>query len=372
MKKLFLYTDLSLLEHGFPVELLVPFIGLYNEEDSPGRIMSGRFDEYMQMGREIIELTTDIEKCDACLLPVVYPLIGGVEAFEKKISSFVEIVENSGKQTFVFVADEISSCRVRIKNSIVFHNSGIKSNQNDNYFSYPNFFEDFIQKYYDGNPMWVDKPAMPSVGFCGYAPPLGLSITDKWIVAAIKLLLNYMGLLKFFPSKTSHSYRARAILSFKFSKKKVLSDFLVKKQFAFGSKGQLNSDCGAVESDSTFRRRYVDNMTNNAYTLCVRGIGNYSIRFFETICCGRIPIFVNTDSILPFDFLIDWKQYCVWVEEKDIDKLPQKVAEFHAQITPEEFLELQKKLRSIWETYMTPMGFFSHLYLFLEQTNKPQ
>ncbi|RYE12198.1 MAG: exostosin, partial [Sphingobacteriaceae bacterium] len=95
------------------------------------------------------------------------------------------------------------------------------------------------------------------------------------------------------------------------------------------------------------------------------GYGNNSIRFFEALCCGRIPVFVNTDCVLPYDFLIDWKKYCVWIEEDDISKIPEKVLEFHNKYTDEEFKALQVEIRTIWRTYFTPEGFFKNLHLYL-------
>lgn len=122
-----------------------------------------------------------------------------------------------------------------------------------------------------------------------------------------------------------------------------------------------------AESNEEFRNKFVENIIESDYTLCVRGLGNNSVRFFETLCCGRIPVFVNTDSTLPFDNLIDWKSLCVWVEEKDIDNIAAAVVEFHNNISEEEFLNLQEKLREIWEEYLTPIGFFKRLGFFIDQ-----
>ena len=132
----------------------------------------------------------------------------------------------------------------------------------------------------------------------------------------------------------------------------------------FGPKG-LNSG-NTSESDDDFRRKFVENIVDSDYTLCIRGLGNNSIRFFETLCCGRIPIFVNTDSTLPFDNLINWKEACVWVEEEDIDRMGDIVAEFHQNVSEERFLELQRNARKIWEDYLAPTGFFEKLRYFID------
>ena len=36
---------------------------------------------------------------------------------------------------------------------------------------------------------------------------------------------------------------------------------------------------------------FYNNILNTDYTVCVRGYGNWSVRLYETLACGRIPIF---------------------------------------------------------------------------------
>jgi hypothetical protein len=114
------------------------------------------------------------------------------------------------------------------------------------------------------------------------------------------------------------------------------------------------------------RRQYVENMFESDYILCTRGKGNYSIRFYETLSSGRIPVFVNTDCVLPFEEWIDWKQYCVWVEEEDISRLPERIAEFHEGLSAGEFKDRQRACRRLWETWLSPFGFFKNLRRYFE------
>lgn len=365
--KLKIYTDLSLLQIGYPVELLIPFIGVSNAEDKPGKMMSSRFNEFAVNGREFLELTSDIEDADICLLPIFYKLTGDVAAFEEAIKPFKENVEKSGKKTLVFAGHDVTNPKVNIRNSIIFNSALNKSTQPSNMYAWPHFFEDFIKQYHNDKLILREKSATPTVGFCGYAPPFGLKMSKAKLVGMLKLIANYLGIMKRLPNKASHSYRARAIIGL-LKSKKVKLNLKLKSNFAFGPAGQLNTG-NTKESDEMFRRSFINNILDSDYTLCVRGIGNNSVRFFETICCGRIPVFVNTDSVLPFDHIIDWKKLCIWVEGKDIDNVGEIVQKFHNNISDTEFIELQKNLRLLWEEYFSPIGFFKHLKLFLEQKN---
>ena len=88
--------------------------------------------------------------------------------------------------------------------------------------------------------------------------------------------------------------------------------------------------------------------------LCLRGAGNCSDRFYETLAMGSVPLFVNTDSQLPFDDAIDWRRHVVWVEQEELPQIGEKLAEFHSSLSEEQFLQLQQDNRKLWEDYLRP------------------
>jgi uncharacterized protein YggL (DUF469 family) len=361
--KLKLHTNLSLTQHGFPVEILIPFIGTFNKEDEPGFILHGRFDNFLSHGKDFIELT-DIERSDVCLFPIVYERSA---VLHDEVLDYIKSVERFNKKMLVFAGHDTPVNTVPIENAIIFNSAVSKSTRPYNVFSWPHFFEDFLSKYYNDEVQPRPKSATPVVGFCGYAPPLDLEIGRDKLVGSLKLVANYLGLIQRFPDKASHSYRARSIIGLKRSKRIILN-LKLKRKFAFGPEGRLNSGI-TEESNTEFRRAFVENIFNSDYTLCVRGIGNNSVRFYETLCCGRIPIFVNTDSVLPFDHLINWRELCVWVDEKDIDNIGEVVANYHKRISAQEFMELQVRLRNIWKQFFSPEGFFNNMDAFIDKTH---
>jgi hypothetical protein len=355
-KKLKVYTDMALLEKGFPVEMLIPFIGLFNKEDEPGAVMHGRFNRFITLGKDIMEITTQ-EEAEVYLLPIRFDLLSE-EAKTKGVDYFFNDALSRGKNVITFAGHDVANLHVPYTNAVVFNSAYSKSQRPENVFSYPHFFEDFQEKKY------VDfqikkKSKVPVVGFCGFAPPINAVGKEK-MVGLAKLLANYLGIIQRFPNKVSHSYRARAIVGLRKSKK-IEKNFVLKRNFAFGPQGQLNTG-NTTETNNDFRKNFISNIVDSDYTLCVRGIGNNSVRFFETLCCGRIPIFVDTDSTLPFDTIINWKEFSIWVEEKDIDRIDEIVADFHKNISETDFIAMQLKGRKVWEEYLTPEGFFKNIY----------
>ena len=96
--------------------------------------------------------------------------------------------------------------------------------------------------------------------------------------------------------------------------------------------------------------------------LSVRGLANCSIRFYEAISLGRIPLFINTQCVLPYDKWVDWRSACLWVEDSDLPRLGRIVAGSHAALTPEAFAEKQKQCRALFEKWIRPEGFFRELW----------
>ncbi len=81
-----------------------------------------------------------------------------------------------------------------------------------------------------------------------------------------------------------------------------------------------DGNLGAYHSSHQYRHEYVANTQASDYVLCTRGWGNFSFRLYETLCLGRIPVFVDTDCVLPAADEIDWRSLCVWVPGSELGR----------------------------------------------------
>jgi len=70
------------------------------------------------------------------------------------------------------------------------------------------------------------------------------------------------------------------------------------------------------------------NLLANQYNLCTRGNANWSLRFFETLAYGRIPVYVESGGRLPWDQAIDYFDGGFPVVT-NILKIEQTILEFH-------------------------------------------
>jgi hypothetical protein len=114
---------------------------------------------------------------------------------------------------------------------------------------------------------------------------------------------------------------------------------------------------------------FYNNILENLFTLCVRGWGNYSYRFCQTICLGRIPILIDTDCCLPYEEIFDYTKYIVIV--KSGENINEKINEFIKQ-NSNHLHDIQKDLYNFGEKYLKPHSYLKNidkLIKWYERTN---
>lgn len=315
-QKLRLYADKRyLLPNQCHVALLNPFWGNGCEEN----IDNGRFDNYARSGRNYFDLTT-LNDSDLVVLPGVFPRW---DMGSQNIAMQLSKAALSADKPVVIFFNTDSDEEINVDNSIIFRTSFNRSSHKSNEFAMPAWSIDFVERYFDSHLSIRHKPLRPAVSFCGLVPPAP---------HVRHLVLNRL---------------LRSNL--------IQTNFIIRDKFWGGALGNK-------ENELIVRQEYVNNMINGDYVLCMRGAGNFSYRLYETLSCGRIPVFVDTDCVLPYEEFIDWKRYCVWVDQKDIECIDEIIMDFHSKLSDQDFVELQYKCRKLWEDWLSPQGFFANFY----------
>lgn len=112
------------------------------------------------------------------------------------------------------------------------------------------------------------------------------------------------------------------------------------------------------------KKEFEDNMNGNLFTLCYRGRGNFSVRFYETLMRGRIPIQINSSSIFPYEDEIDYSDVGIFIEEEDLKttNIEKLVKDYYYSKSADELLQIQKNNRRIYEEYFHPDVYFSQIF----------
>jgi hypothetical protein len=77
------------------------------------------------------------------------------------------------------------------------------------------------------------------------------------------------------------------------------------------------------------RRRYVDVLSRSRYSLCPRGTGVSTLRFWESLRAGAIPVLIADAMRLPEPF--DWEQSVVRVPEAHVRAVVERLAAIDAR-----------------------------------------
>jgi len=261
-----------------------------------------------------------------------------------------------GHRLIIFSAGDFTA-KIPFSNIILFEASSYASRRNlgqNHVFAFPAFIPDYLNLYSYGQIQFREKQTVPVVGFCGQAGGSWLDFA-RWDIGLLLRKLSYaLGYNKWEPAPFETTRFRKNTLDQLSQGQGVRTNFLIRKRYRAGYY--------AEEKDPFHpsRMEFIQNILDSDYTLCMRGGGNFSARFYETLALGRIPIFVNTDCVLPFDDRIDYRQYCVWVEEHEIQHIGEKVLDFHLSLSPTEFFDLQKACHELWQTWLSIDGFYAH------------
>ena len=182
------------------------------------------------------------------------------------------------------------------------------------------------------------RAAEPSVGFVGY---VGTPVGRAKALATLQLH-KYRGL----------SLRRRAVDTLRRTPG-IRVDADARATFGGGAHADANRRAERVA--------FLRNLFANAYTLCLRGKGNFSFRFYEVLSAGRVPLFVDTRCVLPFEDELDWRSLLAWCDVGELKSIGDRVRAFGARLDDKAFARQQETLRDVWTSHCSPLGFVRQL-----------
>lgn len=114
------------------------------------------------------------------------------------------------------------------------------------------------------------------------------------------------------------------------------------------------------EYRAQLRQNYLDLTENTKFVMCPRGRGLNSIRFFEVLRLGRIPVLISDKARLPLEWLIKYDEFVVRVREEDVEDAHEQIVDWLASHDLE---TASKKAREVSLTYFSDPEKFIKLHL---------
>lgn len=290
------------------------------------------------------EITTDPEEADFFVLALSWNFY--YRNRKSDALSFIEKVKSYDKSIYAWTSGDFG-VKPMDDTIITLRPSGYQSKKSDNEFGMPIFFRDPLVQWLGKTHISLrEKSIKPTIGFCGYTsnnPLKWLKQTSSTIISNTK---NALGLNYEQPQSVfSPLYLRNKILNTIKKSVGLESNFILRDRYRAGAiteKARANT-----------KMEYLENLQNSDYIICVRGSGNFSVRLYETLAMGRIPVFINTDCILPKLKGTDWSKHVVWVEVNNLEHVNEAILDFHGPLTRDDFREIQFKNRKLWEEQLS-------------------
>lgn len=99
---------------------------------------------------------------------------------------------------------------------------------------------------------------------------------------------------------------------------------------------------------------FKESLRDSLTVLCPAGTGKNTIRFFEVMSMGRIPILVSDDCVLPFEDIIDYSSFILRIDENQVEKADDIIADWIESHSIDELISKCRISRSTWENYFAP------------------
>jgi hypothetical protein len=304
-----------------------------------------------------IEETQEIAKADICILPMNWNYYVDNNRVHL-VGQALAAAQEAGKPFVIFSMEDFTA-NIPFSGVVLFQPSAYQSRRSlagNSIFALPIFIHDYLDLYCGGRLQVRKKSNKPVVGFCGQAILTRMDSIKREIYHRYSWIGYHAGWISWEPPPFVPGKMRNLVLNLLAASPLVQANFVIRKQYF---SGYLEAEKKPLDP---MRIEFIRNILDSDYTVCVRGRGNFSVRFYEVLSLGRIPIFVDTDCILPYDDRIDYRKYCVWVEPGEISSIAEKVAEFHASLPASDFEELQVECRKLWVNWLSANGFCQNFY----------
>lgn len=237
-----------------------------------------------------------------------------------------------------------------------FRLGGFNSEMDDQTFTVPALIQDPYAHILKGEFQPLEKSKVPNIGFVGHSNSSGVKLLKEFVVylkTNIKRIVSND--FDYQPFFASGKFRHKILRELE-KTRLVNTNFIHRKRYRAGAKTKEEREITTLE--------FYKNIKNNPYTICIRGVGNFSVRLYEVLAMGRIPLIVETDNKLPLHWL-NWEKHCIIAQRGAIEE---KIINFHNSLTSLDFIEVQKNNRQFWKDKLTREGYFIEIHQYFKKT----
>jgi hypothetical protein len=370
------YFDPSWLADVDPRDWQCLAMNLLTASDDPLRQDSeARLDFYRCC--QVVDLSgslrlAPIEQAEAILLPIChrdrYCGSDGADSFRRACREAEQISHRTGLPILVEGSTRDLNhpgrdLKLPLQNFLYLNASLVAGDPTPRVHSHSYFIPDYLAKYFHGKVDAITTSKEPSVSFWGVCAPFAQRWSKTRLFDYGRYALTYLDdigvdserVARRLGTNMKHAHRARVVRS-------VQSCRSIRFDLQLRPMGGLVDGSFWLESDqSEYRRGFYQSIHQSLYSICCRGTENYAIRFYETLCLGRIPVVVDTDLRLPLEDRIDYERHCLIIPKNMAGHAAQLILDHHRRHSSDELRQQQIANRHLWEMHLSPQAFYGEL-----------
>ena len=111
------------------------------------------------------------------------------------------------------------------------------------------------------------------------------------------------------------------------------------------------------------KKTYIQEILNSNFVLCPRGYNTSSMRIYEVMSLGRVPIIISDQWIKPEG--PDWKKFCIFVKENEVERLEEIIDKYKNKS-----LQMGRIARREWELWFSNSVYASKILNKVESLSK--
>lgn len=97
---------------------------------------------------------------------------------------------------------------------------------------------------------------------------------------------------------------------------------------------------------------YWTNLSQTQFSLCPRGDHCNSVRLYESLAAGCIPVLISDSALLPLANMLPWDEISIRVPETDARSWQRYVTEWASRRTDEELDGVSRHNRDVWQQWL--------------------
>ena len=337
VNRLTLYVNPAWRHGGIHTPLLNPWWG--NPYTDESIFAKQTFDTY-SFDTEYYTITDDIHAADMVLPPYSH-----VWLMRHDAALFDECVRTAHEANLPLLIDGLGDIEtpIAIENAYILRYGGYRFLPGRRNIQIPPLSDDLLERYRGGRlDIRKKREGKPIVGFAGWAK-ISPKQYIRTIVKELPVRLRSIFDARYRACAKGVLWRQKAI---KILEKSSFVNLNLQARRTF-SANQKTAEGDVRE----LQKEMVDTILQSDYALDVRGDANASTRLFEILSLGRIPVIVDTERNFPFSDKVDYSSFALIIDFRDLDQLPQRIAEFHKNISPERYEQMQRNAREAYINY---------------------